>query len=186
MSPKEYYSRYQADDNLSELSKSLINAVVSHSPSSVLDFGCGTGKHIAKLENVVTCGLDISLINLEIAHIKNGCNFLVLGTEEYLNHFQAFDVVITCSVLDHIERIDEIIRNFKRIAKKAIYLAETSDIVNEYYYNHDFTKYGFRKVEGTEWKGEDGATYYLYEWISGVSHTGIPSFSHDDLGKFHI
>lgn len=163
MTPEKFYSTYQADDNLSPLSHKLISLVDNCSPMHVLDFGCGTGKHLNALpKHVVTCGLDISLINLIHANVRNNCNFLALGDQQHLGHLRHFDVVMTCSVLDHIEHIDKIITEFKRIAQKAIFLAETNDVPGEYYYPHDYESYGFVK-HNFQYTGEDGANYFIWE-----------------------
>lgn len=166
MSPKEYYQNYLADDNLSELSEQLIHLIAREKPVHVLDFGCGTGKHLLPLykSGISAIGMDISILNVIHAYAK-GLPCIVKGDEKYLRNFVNVDVVFTCSVLDHIEDIDGIIQEFKRIANKAVYLAETRDIVGPHYFDHDYTAMGFRRLP-FEWRSTegDGATYYIWVW----------------------
>jgi SAM-dependent methyltransferase len=180
MTPQQFYQNYLADNTLSELSKKLIFEVECQSPKSILDFGCGTGKHIKSFSGeVVTCGLDVSLLNVIHASVKNDRNFMILGYDIHLQFLQRFDVVMTCSVLDHIKNINGIINEFKRIATKAVLLAETSDVMGDFYYAHRYEDFGFMKIPGFEWKGEDGATYYIYKWDRNEPQW---AFAHDDLG----
>jgi ubiquinone/menaquinone biosynthesis C-methylase UbiE len=178
MTPKDFYRQYQADDNLSLLSIELLKQVYKFDPVHVLDFGCGTGKHMAALQkcNVVTHGIDISRVNVIMGMLKHDLPSISLGDEGYLRHYCNFDVVMTCSVLDHIEDIDGIIAEFKRIANKGVVIAETNDTPNDFYYPHDYEKYGFVKVDNFEWKSAegDGAVYNV--WV--YNHVTV---SHDEL-----
>jgi hypothetical protein len=107
--------------------------------------------------------MDVSWLNITHAFTK-GLRFLVLGDETHLRHLCNFDVVFTVSVLDHIEDVGGVINEFKRIANKSIYLAETNDVPGQYYYPHDYESYGFKKLD-FGWKSEaDGAVYNIYKW----------------------
>lgn len=162
--PKTFYRSYQADNALSDLSAKLRDVIMAESPAHVLDFGCGSGKHLKMLpDTIVKCGLDISLINVINTAVKNEGRFVILGDESHLGHLHYFDVVITCSVLDHIELINRIVHDFKRIARKAVFLAETNDEVGKFYFKHDYEALGFQKLSYA-WTGDDGATYNIWEW----------------------
>lgn len=173
MSAKEFYRHYTADDNYSDLSRTLINYILQYEPDHALEFGSGSGKNIAQLldahpENnggFATCGLDISVNNLLVSRFRNNNDFLILGDETNLRHLCNFDVVFTVSVLDHIENVDGIIEEFKRIANKVVFLAETNDVPGKYYYPHDYESYGFEKLSYT-WKSDgDGATYHIWRFV---------------------
>lgn len=169
MTPKQYYSTYQADDKLSDLSRELLQQVLACDPTHVLDFGCGTGKHLAPLAAVDICtiGVDISPMNVYKAIHKYDLPCIICSDETYLRNICNVDVVMTCSVLDHVEDIDTIIDEFKRIANKAVILAETNDVPlvgGQYYYPHDYEAMGFIKLP-FEWQSpEDAALYNLYKW----------------------
>lgn len=163
MTPKAFYRNYLADDTVSELNTKLSDLIKNEKPNSVFEFGCGSGKNIS-LQNCVTCGLDVSPQNIIKAHYKNYCDFLILGDEYHLGHLANFDIVFTCSVLDHIEYITEIISELKRIGK-TVFLAEADwHAPDKFYWAHDYKSFGFEKLDYT-WIGEDGATYYIWKWV---------------------
>lgn len=165
MTAREYYRSYQADDSLSPLSDKLIEEIMSYNPANALDFGCGSGKHMNVLRSlgVTTAGVDISMMNIVRAYGKYELPCLLYGNEEYLRNLRNFDVVFTCSVLDHIQDITHIIEDFKRIAWKSVILAETNDSPAEHYYPHVYENYGFEKGKFS-WTGEDGAVYHIWRW----------------------
>jgi ubiquinone/menaquinone biosynthesis C-methylase UbiE len=170
MTPKEFYSQYQADDTLSPLNFQLMDCIESFRPANVFEFGCGTGKHLARFKEfyeIGYAGLDISPLGIMTASLKHELRNVMVADESLLPHLKSFDIVFTCSVLDHIEKIDNIINEFKRIAKKAIVLAETNDVPGEYYYPHEYERFGFVKMDysWTSPKPEgDGATYHIWVW----------------------
>jgi ubiquinone/menaquinone biosynthesis C-methylase UbiE len=195
MNPKEYYSKYLADDNASDLSKFLVDQILMTQPTSALEFGCGTGKNLKlirenenkyALSNTKLFGIDISLMNVIHCHIKSDLPFVAHGDEDWLPKIRNIDVCFTCSVLDHIEKVDDIIKEMQRISKY-VFLAETNDVPDEYYYPHKYESYGFKKLD-FKWVGNDGSTYYVWRW--GISK-GIPKYgeegnsfgAHDDLGS---
>jgi ubiquinone/menaquinone biosynthesis C-methylase UbiE len=169
MTPKEYYKSYQADDFLSELSRELIAEIMKYDPVHVLEFGCGTGKHLSVLNSVGICtiGIDISPMNIYKAIHKYDLPFVACGDESYLRNLCNCDVVITCSVLDHIESVYDIIEEFKRIANKAVILAETDSLTGNHYFSHLYNSYGFTKTN-FQYIGEDGGTYGIWIWTKQI------------------
>lgn len=183
MHPKEFYKTYWADEELSELSAKLINEITSIKPVHALEFGSGTGKHLDILEsfNITCAGIDISAINSVTAITKKKHYCTIYGDETYLRNLCNFDVVFTCSVLDHIEDISRIVGEFKRIANKCVLVAETNDVPGPHYFPHNYEEYGFKKLDFI-WKSRgdqgDGASYFIWVWIkeNKVDHVN------DDLG----
>lgn len=183
MTARETYSLYLADDTLSSLSDNLIDEILSYNPLHTLDFGSGSGKHsnILNLRGIVTLALDISMMNIVRSHSKYDLPFVACCDETYLGHVRYVDVVFTCSVLDHIKEIDTIIEHFKRIANKAVILAETNDKPSEFYFSHDYESYGFVKTDYSyvsEPPNGDGATYSIWKWEKRVQ----VDEANDDLG----
>lgn len=195
---KEHYSTYLADNELGKLNKELVNEIVSLNPISVLEFGCGTGKNLKEIQRLnkrdktYVYGIDVSLIGLQHANIKNEIDYLALGDQDWLSKLYGFDVVFTCSVLDHIENVSPIIKEMQRMAKH-VFLAETNDVPGEYYYPHKYKSYGFTKLN-FEWVSTgDGATYHIWKWnyipsgetgdSFGSPHWYGADFAHDDLAK---
>lgn len=187
MSASEYYKSYLADDNISKLSKVLVDKILKTSPVSVLEFGCGTGKNLKliKQKKDIKCfGIDISLIGVEYAKIKNEVDYVAVGDQDWLPRLFNIDVVFTCSVLDHIENVSGIIKEFQRIGKH-VFLAETNDVPSKYYYPHNYESFGFRKLD-FEWVSDgDGSTYYIWHWQAiprGEYGNSFGDYAHDDLG----
>lgn len=192
---KQYYGAYLADNNLSKLSHQLIGYILNTNPTFVLEFGCGTGKNLKKLteknNNIKPFGIDISPLGILHGNIKNELPYLAIGDEDWLPRFSYMDVVFTCSVLDHIENVGPIIKEFKRIGKH-VFLAETNDVPGDFYYPHDYESYGFKRLD-YEWTSTgDGGKYYIWYWKYGLTGEqgdsfGAPhwygaDFAHDDLG----
>jgi len=169
MTPATYYKSYQADDKISALSERLITEIMEFNPVHVLDMAAGTGKHLKMLHElgVVTFGIDISPVNVAIAIFKHGLPSFALGDHSYLRFCTNYDVVTTCSFLDHVEFIDDIINEFKRICNKAVVLAEPQHHEPElFYWSHDYESFGFKKTNFS-WVGEDGVTYFIWIWLKG-------------------
>lgn len=167
--PKEYYQTYLADNTMMELNWALIAHIKSQQPVHAFEFGSGSGKHLKALREagIVSMGLDISFLNLIHSHTKNDNPALILGDESYLRHLCNFDVVYTCSVMDHIphDQFEGIIGELKRIANKAVILAETNTLyMGEYYYPHDYEALGFKKMDFKWTSPDDGADYYIWIW----------------------
>ena len=162
---KQFYRNYQADNKIDSLGRRLVAEIMSHSPVNVFEFGCGSGKNLAMIKSkdqvVETYGMDISIVNVFQAHI-NGVDSVTRGDER---HFPArkFDVVFTCSVLDHIEDIKNIIGNFELMAKKAIYLAETNSFQENFYWRHDYESYGFKKLDYLYRSKDDKGIYHIWK-----------------------
>jgi len=163
MTPENFYKNYSADDNMSDLSYKLYELITELKPMHVFEFGCGSGKNLVAfdMQKIVTCGLDISSMNVIRSNIKNELPFVIIGNQYHLGHLANFDVAFTCSVLDHIEDIDQIIIDLKRIAK-TVFLAETNDVPSKFYFPHNYESYGFTKID-FEWTGQDGAKYFIWK-----------------------
>jgi len=165
MTSKEFYRNYEADLVMNPLNLKLIELIRNEDEFSALEFGCGKGKHLDFLDSDGMCvtGIDISKINIDF--IKTNFTFIShIGDETILKDHDTFDIVFTCSVLCHIEHIDEIISEFKRIAQHKIFLAETQDTPEGFHYFHDYESYGFKKVTDGIYSPGNHLTYYIWEW----------------------
>lgn len=161
-----YYSQYEADEKLSDLSWKLLWHVEWFNPVHAMDFGAGNGKHCKVLHDkgIVTLALDISKVNVAKAIFGLDLPFVALGSDAHLRHLANFDVVFTCSVLDHIEDVERIIQEFQRIANKAVVLAEPlKHDPDMMYWAHDYESMGFTTYE-TGYIGDDGNEYFIFVW----------------------
>lgn len=167
MTSKEFYKSYIADDRISPLAENMMDVMVQAGVKSAFEMGAGTGKHLKWLsENgIQVMGIDISLLNC----FKAQANLIPVsyGDETNLKFFTSFDVAFTVSVLDHIEDISDIVIELKRMAP-TVWLIETDDIINEFYFAHDYEALGFDRM-GLSWDSDgDGATYQLYKYSKDV------------------
>lgn len=167
MHPKSFYHNYHAANEMFPIDKLLIGEIMATGPGSVLDFGCGTGKIIKSITRMVptvhALGIDMSFLNIIHARAQNNLHSVMIGDEYSLAFLANFDVVFTCSVLCHIEDITKIVEDFKRIALRHIIIAETNDVVGEFYYPHDYESLGFTKLD-REWLSTTKATYHIYKY----------------------
>jgi len=167
MHPKSFYHNYQANDEIAPLDEMMNDFVISNSPRSVLDFGCGVGKNLKYLRDSIkgltACGIDMSFLNIIHAKAKNQIDMLILGDEYHLCRITQFDIIVTTSVLCHIEDISDIVQEFKRIANHSIIICETTDIKGQFYYGHDYKSFGFEFV-GLQMESGNDALYKIYQW----------------------
>jgi SAM-dependent methyltransferase len=189
--PKEFYRNYQADNVLDKVDYKLIEVLSSFSPGSAFEFGCGSGKNLKLLKekshkDLDTCGLDISVVNVMQAHF-NGVDSVIRGDER---HFpgRKFDVVFTCSVLDHIEDIHNVIGNLQNMANKAIVLAETNSFDTDFYYKHDYESYGFVKIDFEFVSESDKGIYNIWvyktpEYLAEQEETNLRANAIDTDSK---
>jgi trans-aconitate methyltransferase len=166
--PKEFYKNYQADNIIDEFDLMMYQEILKNKPRSIFEFGCGSGKNLKyikdQLKECETYGLDISIINVIQSHL-NGVDSVIRGDERHLP-LRKFDVIFTCSVLDHIEDIHNIIGAFEQMAEKSIILAETNSFNSDFYYQHDYESYGFSKTN-IEYKSDsDGGIYHI--WVKKI------------------
>lgn len=113
----------------------LAEYILSLSPKSILEFGCNSGRNLQIIRSMATkpvelTGIDYNAQSLEAAQSLNGSGEIryIEGDELALAGFlpNRFDVVFTCSVLDHIpdpewkHAYDELVR----IANTAVVLVE--------------------------------------------------------------
>lgn len=174
MHPKEFYRNYQADNVIDELDHELIDTLLNFKPKSAFEFGSGSGKNLQLLKSfdkdIETYGLDISIVNVIQSHL-NGVDCVIRGDERHFP-LRKFDVVYTCSVLDHIEDIHNIIGAFQDMATKAIVLAETNSFNKNFYYKHDYESYGFIKLDYKYVSTDDGGVYNIWVYEIPVEFAG--------------
>jgi len=91
--------------------------------NSILELGCGNGLNLKKFTNVPTkVGIDPLKGNVLAAIENNPLSKILLNSHLYLSNFRdrEFDVGITCSVLNHIERFEIALNELIRVCKKLV------------------------------------------------------------------
>lgn len=158
---KAKYEKYVNSGQLHPLNHELAKVILSYKPDSAFEFGCNRGRNLLLLAPHVPLiyGIDMSEPAIEKAREHTRLRYCNVGNDKDLQCFKQFDVVFTCSVLNHIPHVTDIVAEFKRIAKKAVILAETQDIVDWNYFSHDYESMGFKKLD-YEWQSNDKGQRY--------------------------
>lgn len=163
---KSYYKSYVSNEVISPCNEQQVSDILAYNPRSVFEFGCGVGRILGMLKDKVSehYGIDISEPGVEIAR-KKGLHVDV-GDEAMLQRIQNYDVVLTSSVLDHIADIENIVSELKRIANKAIVIAETNTAVDKFYYPHDYASFGFARsgYKYVSQRAKIPALYEIWHW----------------------
>ena len=167
---KSYYRTYVSNEVVSPCNEQQVRDIISYNPQSVFEFGCGVGRILGLLKDkVAECyGIDISKKGIEIAR-KKSLNVDV-GDETKLLSLKNYDIAYTSSVLDHIKDIDSIVKELKRIANKAIVIAETNTPVGKFYFSHDYESFGFVN-SGYRYVSHNAkmpAVYEIWHWKKSV------------------
>ncbi len=111
---------------------------------SVFEFGCNAGRHLHQLARMglEVSGIDINTRALEAAELIHGLTTLHVGDEKSLQQIPdgAYDLVMTVSVLNHIEEVKPVIQELRRIARQHLILAETRSRTDSgnYWWQHDY------------------------------------------------
>lgn len=137
---------------------------------SVFEFGCNVGRHLNHLRKV---GIDGFGIDVNEKAIEGGKDLweldIELQDESYLACMgsNSYDACITVSVLNHIEKIKDIVKNLKRIASKYVIICECNTKDNNGtispWYIHKYKEMGFERIR-TYYPGKVGAIYTMYRF----------------------
>ena len=112
----DYFAKYKVE---------LISQFVSKQPTSILEYGCGTGRNLRylkeKFPNAKIYGCDISGKSLELA-ARNNPDVTLFLNDQFLGHQdQKFDLIVVACVFHHVtpsEREKEV-RMLKKVLNTA-------------------------------------------------------------------
>lgn len=166
-----FYQSFDCGETLLPYNLKTLNRIIEINPKSVLEFGCNNGKNLQYLKERLPQTADVFGIDFSMSAImkaaKKGLD-VKLGDENALKNIsdKKYDVIFTISVLDHMPNIENTLKSFERIAKKAVFLTETNDIVTELYFAHDYISKGYMPKDYTQNPQNpigNGALYVHYE-----------------------
>ncbi|RIV89750.1 class I SAM-dependent methyltransferase [Aurantiacibacter xanthus] len=106
----------------------IADRIAQLDPASVFEFGCNAGKNLAviseKLPGTFISGIDINEAAIAWGR-EQGLN-LAVADERALEVLpdNAFDVIYTVSVLDHLPDPETVFRSMIRVAKRGVFLLE--------------------------------------------------------------
>lgn len=149
---KSYYARSDTlfPYEIFPINDVLACEIVKYTKKSVFEFGCHDGRNLALIQllasDIEAFGIDVNLTAI-VAGRERFKLPLLNGDEDTLKQLPTayVDVAFTNSVLCHIEDIRQIVDDLKRIAKIGVMCVETNDKIGQYYYQHDYKSFGFRK-----------------------------------------
>lgn len=88
----------------------------------ILDIGCGTGYRtyqLSKKRNVEAIGIDIAKESIQIARQRYPqVTFKIMSAEKIIYKKGAFDYVYATDILEHVDKINIVINEIKRVLKK--------------------------------------------------------------------
>jgi len=115
--PETHWSKFMADQ------------IIRLKPQSVLEFGCNVGRNLLALRDSAPGlrlqGIDINPEAVEFGRTERGLN-LAQGDETFFTEqpADAFDVIFTVSVLDHLPNPLPVLREMMRVARLGVLLLE--------------------------------------------------------------
>jgi len=107
----------------------MVNEILQLFPYTVFEFGCNAGKNLLAIKKIkpdLFCsGIDINAKAIEFGRTEFKLP-LSVGDQRTLDIIpdSAFDISYTVSVLDHVPKPDNILKNLGRISRKAVLLLE--------------------------------------------------------------
>lgn len=162
---KEFYkNEYHIQYAIHDSNYFIYGYIKRINPKTLFEFGCNAGRHLNMFRTIgiKTFGIDINAKAIEASKSHFKLQNTRIGDEETLKTINiVYDIVYTNSVLCHIPNIDQIIRDFKRIAKHII-IFEAPKQNGKHWYQHKYEEHGFNEV----WRyhaPEVDAKYKLYE-----------------------
>jgi SAM-dependent methyltransferase len=162
MEPREYERMYHCEDTYwwfqgrLHMILALLESGMRRQPrpGRTLDVGCGTGLMLQKLARWRPTGIDVSLLALGYSR-KRGLQNLVQGDITRLPFADgSMDLLLALDVMEHVERDDLMIREFRRVLRPGGWLMATvpahpwlwSDHDRALHHHRRYTKGSLRKL----------------------------------------
>ena len=119
-------------------SKLFLNLMPRNKNSSILDFGCGSGSFLKRLNNAGY--MDLSGVDVPENNNASDC-FVITKTIQK----RKYDVILMMDVLEHIEDDEAILRKIKLHLKPGGMLILSVPAYNFLWSNHDIVNMHFRR-----------------------------------------
>ncbi len=111
------------------MDRQVIKALLSISPESILDVGCGIGRSMSKFKSLgfKMIGIDNSRSSIEACQAKGfilGKDIFKMDAAKMDFSDASFDVVFSEGLLEHFENYDPFVKEMVRVSKKYILLIQ--------------------------------------------------------------
>lgn len=165
--PKDFYQIWRPTNRKQKIKSLFFHELENN--TSVFEFGCHNGFNLEWIQelhsNIEVYGIDLNKKSIQEGQKKNR-DYISIGDEFTLKHLRNYDTVFTSSVLTHIEDIDFIISELKRIAVNEVIVIETNEFDDrKYYFHHDYERFGFRKIRSARMPLVNGNGLLYYQWV---------------------
>ena len=118
---RSYDSEWPGFSSLTNEHKHVLSSLLQDSEASfVLEAGCGSGRISGILEKSI--GLDWSRSMILSCREKVKRPYVIADIRHLPFRNNSFDCILTCEVLQHIENIRQVVKEFERIANYVICL----------------------------------------------------------------
>lgn len=177
---------HRRNDCVEETDAELIMRALDGS-GFVLEVGCGAGGLAILLARggYAVTGIDVSTEALRLASEKaEKENISISWKEGFAERLpfldKSFDFITCCHTLEHVRNIEEVVKEFKRVARKKIVVLvpkQSYKLYAENYHTHFFEtedqlirsigcrKYSCREIDATDHKHEFQGKAFLYVGI---------------------
>lgn len=140
---KEHYTdQYHPQIKMSPINKRTYEFIDSLDIKTVFEFGCNIGRHLLKFRKmgIKPFGIDINATSIFYARFLHKLENVDVADELSLKDIpdNSFDLVFTNSVLCHIEHIDDILKDLKRISKKHLIMVEAIKKQGIHWWEHKY------------------------------------------------
>ncbi len=155
-----------------EYAVSKIDEIKKHIPiesgTRLLDVGCGNGFFTYYFDQVCDAyGIDFSAKMIELNPVKNKA---VMNAEELKFEDSTFDVIFCHALLHHVDDIDKVVSEMKRVSRKWVVLLEPN--------RNNPLMFLFSLLVREEWKAMRFSLRYMKRFVKRNGLTIHKSFSY--------
>lgn len=137
---ESYRLTFHRQERLSEINEWLYDYIEGLGVKAVFEFGCGVGRHLLRMRQrgCQVFGMDINATAVFYARFINNLESVGVGDDLSLADVPngAFDLVLTNSVLCHIENPP--IQELMRITRRHLIMVEAAEKPSDRFFVHEY------------------------------------------------
>lgn len=159
MEPVEYEKMYALEDaywwfqgRMRIIMDCLEHHRVLRSGMRVLDVGCGTGLMLKRLEAFNPIGLDFSHLAMSFCRRRGASRLLQADVIHLPFHTASMDLILALDMLEHVERDDLLVEQFKRVLRPGGHALITVPAHQELWSDHDEALHHYRRYSAENFR----------------------------------